>query len=293
MWIYFSLGAVLCWATANIVDKFLLRKWLHEPLLAIVIPVFLEIPLIFIIILFFGVLKMPLIFVFFNIIAGVLYILPIMFYLEALKKEEVTRVAPLFQVAPLFVLLFAAIVLKEDITLMKYIGIFLLFSGVFVLSYKDYRHFKFNKSFLFMLLAAACLAANTILTKYLLSITNFQTVFLYTRIGIAMVSLPLFILFWKKIQYIKHEHGLRRLAVISGNYLFDVAGVLFVTIALTYSSMIMVNIIIMTEPFFLLLFSIVLCLFKPKILKEKLNYHNITQKAAAIILMFCGVVLIL
>jgi len=293
MWIYFTLGAVLCWATANIVDKFLLRKWLREPLLAGVIPVFLEIPIIAIIVLFFGIDKMPALFIFFNIIAGVLYILPIMFYLKALKGEEVTRVAPLFQISPIFVLLFAVFFLKEEFFLIKYLGIALMIAGVYILSFKDFIHFKINKSFLFMLLAAVCLAANTILTKYLLSMADFWTVFAYTRIGIIIISLPLFIFFWRKIKYLAQEHGLKRITVISGNYFLDVMGLLFITIALTYGSVVMVNIFTMTKPFFILLFSIIVCLFNPKILKERLNWQNILQKSVAIVLMFVGVILIL
>jgi drug/metabolite transporter (DMT)-like permease len=293
MWIYFCLGAVLCWATANIVDKFLLSKWLKEPLLAVVIPAFLEVIIISLIYFLHGISSMPLLFIIFNIIAGILYILPIMFYLEALKKEEVTRVAPLFQISPLFVLMFAAIFLKENLDLIKYLGIALLAIGALALTLKDYKHLRINKSFLFMLLAAIALAANTILTKYLLSLTDIWTVYAYSRIGIAIIILPLFIFFWKKIKYLFKEYGFRRITAITGNYLLDIVGSLLITFALTYGSVILVSIFVMTKPFFVLLFSIAVCLFNIRVLKERFTLNNILLKSAAIALMFAGVILIL
>ena len=37
MWIFFSVLSVLCFATVNIIDKYVLTKWIRQPLVLVVL----------------------------------------------------------------------------------------------------------------------------------------------------------------------------------------------------------------------------------------------------------------
>ena len=89
-WIFFALSAAIIWALANIVDKYVLTKWLKEPM----------IPVMFLGII--GLISSALIFSFkgiqilssFNMllvfVAGTFYILTNSFYFHALRLQERT-----------------------------------------------------------------------------------------------------------------------------------------------------------------------------------------------------------
>jgi len=54
-----------------------------------------------------------------GLVAGLFYVVAVLLYFEALKDEEVSRVVPLFGMAPIFVTVLAAIFLGEIFTFLR------------------------------------------------------------------------------------------------------------------------------------------------------------------------------
>ncbi len=72
------------------------------------------------------------------IIPGVLAVLGIYLYFNALSGSTASKIVPLTAVYPLFTCFYAYIFLKEDFSTEKVIGTILIVAGVFILNYKDY-----------------------------------------------------------------------------------------------------------------------------------------------------------
>lgn len=79
---------------------------------------------------------------------------------------------------------------------------------------------------------------------------------------------------------------------MSANETVNLFGVLFITIAVSAGYVTLVSALSSIQPFFILLFTVILSIFYPHILKEEVGRSVIFQKFLAIILMFIGVILI-
>ena len=72
------------------------------------------------------------------LIPGLLAVLGIFLYFNALSGSSASKIVPLTAIYPLFTCFYAYIFLKEDFTTEKIIGTILIVAGVFILNYKDY-----------------------------------------------------------------------------------------------------------------------------------------------------------
>ena len=72
------------------------------------------------------------------LIPGLLAVLGIFLYFNALSNSSASKIVPLTAVYPLFTCFYAYIFLKEDFSTEKIIGTVLIVAGVFILNYKDY-----------------------------------------------------------------------------------------------------------------------------------------------------------
>ena len=68
-------------------------------------------------------------------ITGVVGYLGMFFFLHAVDSGKVSVVASLTAVYPVITILLAAIILKEQMNSMQYVGIFMAMAGVILLSY--------------------------------------------------------------------------------------------------------------------------------------------------------------
>ena len=131
-WILFSILAALTWAVVNTVDKYILTKWVRNPIVPVMILGVVGLIASILVYIFHGFYYLSIQNIVLALIVGVLFVLICFFYFKAVKLEEVSRVIPLFYLSPLFVLIFAAISLGEIFTPIKYLGIFEVEAGIFL-----------------------------------------------------------------------------------------------------------------------------------------------------------------
>jgi len=72
------------------------------------------------------------------LIPGLLAVLGIYLYFNALSDSSASKIVPLTAIYPLFTCFYAYVFLKEDFSNEKIIGTILIVAGVFTLNYKDY-----------------------------------------------------------------------------------------------------------------------------------------------------------
>lgn len=293
LWVILSILAALCWAVVNLVDKYVLTKWVRKPIVPVMIFGIVCLFASLFIYLFRGFSELSYFNIFLAFVAGVFYILMGVFYFKAVKIEEISRVVPLFFLGPVFVLVLAALFLGEIFTPIKYLGIFFLVIGAVLISSKNSLKLSFGKSFWFMMLAVVSVSITGILTKYLLNFADFWTVFAYVRIGMIFPLIPIFYFNFPKLIKTVREHGNRVVAVISANESLNVVAALLFTMALAVGYITLVKALVSIQSFFILLFVVILSMFYPQILKEEITRQTIALKLAAIIIMFIGAVLII
>lgn len=292
MWIIFSILAALTWAVVNIIDKYILTKWVRKPIVPVMILGVVGLLASFLVYLFHGFSTLSYLNIALAFIAGIFYILANVFYFKAAKIEEISRVTPLFYLTPLFVLILAAIFLAEIFTPIKYIGIFLLIIGAILVSSKNLIKISLGKAFWLMIFSSLALSIYAVIIKHLLNFADFWTVFSYIKIGTIFALIPIFYFNFSDLISTVKEHGKKVVAVISINESINVWGVLFITIATAVGYVTLVNALSSIQPFFVLFFVVILSIFYPKILKEEITKQRIFLKLIAIIIMFTGAILI-
>jgi len=279
MWIFFSVLAVLFFSLVGIIDKYVLTKWVKQPI--ILVMVMSAFGLISAIVIYFihGFSYLSSFNIFLAIIGGTLTFLSVFFYFKALKIEEVSRVIPLLHLSPLFISLF-------------YLGIILLVFGAIFISSRNPLKLSFGKAFPLMLLSAISISVNSLLTKYLLGFTDYWTVFSYMRIGGGILLIPITYIYLPSLISITKKHGRKFIAIVSISEVLIIFAMFFATIAASIGYITLVSAVLAIEPFLVLLFAVILSIFYPSIIKEEIKKSVILVKISAIIMMFSGMILL-
>lgn len=292
MWAIFSILAALGWAATDIVDKFVLTKWIKNPLLPVILLGIIGLIASIVVYFINGFSALSYLNILLALTAGFFYALFVIFYYQAAKIEEISRVVPLFNIAPLFVLLLATIFLGEIFTPLKYAGIFFLVIGAVLISVKDFSLFKLSRAIGWALAGVLAVAISAALTKYLLNFADYWTVFAYSRIGTTLATIPIIYMYLPELISVVRMYGKRVVVILSASEVVNLVGLLLITLATSLGAVSLVSALAATEPFFVLVFTVLLSLFYPLVLKEEIGRSAIFFKLTAVILMFVGVILI-
>ncbi|MAG08353.1 hypothetical protein CMO89_02685 [Candidatus Woesearchaeota archaeon] len=289
-WILFTVLATLLWSVVSIIDKFVVEKWVKKPAFIVIVICIVGLLAGLLVYLFKGFSHLS----YFNIalamVTGVLYVLSLLLYFEAVKTEEISRIVPLWYLSPIFVSILASVFLGEIFTPVKYLGIFILVAGAMLISFKNIIKLSLGKPFWFMVLASLMVAVSYVITKHLLNFADYWTVFSYSRIGAFLAVIPIFLKLSRVI--LSSHYGNKVIGIISLNAVIGLTGMLLVTIAASIGHVSLVNALSSIQPFFVLLLTLFLSLFFPHIIKEEITKSTISLKLIAIALMFLGVILI-
>ena len=292
LWTLLSITVALIWAVVSIIDKYVLLKLVKNPLIPAMVLGVVGLLATVIIYLFQGFQPLS----FFNIalafLAGIFIALMWILYFKAVKMEEISRVIPLFYLTPLFVLILGAVFLEEIFSFWQYFGIFLLIIGAIIISIKNFRKIRITKAFLFMILAILMTSINAIIVEYLLSYADFWTIFSYTRIGTIFILIPMFFYSYSDFISTANKYGKKTIGIIFLNSPLAVLGIIIMTAAMAIGYVTLVNALVSTQGFFVLLFTVILSVFYPKIIKEDIKKSTIAMKLIAIILILSGAFLI-
>ena len=292
MWVIFSILAALCWSVSNIIDKYVLTRWVRKPLVPVIVSGIVELVVGITVYFIYGFSHLSYFNVFLALISGATTILLYVLYFKALQIEEASRIIPLFYLAPLFILVFAAIFLNEIFSPLKYLGILLLIAGAIFISVRSFSKIRLGRAFYWMVLAAGFSAIGALLSKYLLNFADFWTIFGYKSIGMAISSIPIVFLYLPELIKTVKQYGKKAIIAMSASQAITLLGTLFIIIATSFGYVTLVNTLSSVQPFFVLVITVMLSIFYPRILKEEMSKALIVQKTIAIVLMFIGVIII-
>jgi uncharacterized membrane protein len=293
VWILLTFAAVLLWTLINISDKFVIDKWVKEPLIPMIIYCLLGIFFTAIVAICHLLGPITNTNIILSLISGGFYFLMGYYYFKAVLIEEISRLVPLFYLSSLLIAIFAAIFLGEVLSITKYLGILLLILGATIISVKKLEAPKLDKGTFYMILSATFLASYMLINKFVLDHTGYWTVFSWNRIGSFIFVLPILVIYRKKIIHSAKGLKLPAYLMMCLNETVNIAGIILITIATSIGLVTVISGLSAIQPLFVFFFTIILSLAFPHIIKEEINKKIITQKSIAIIAVIIGAILLI
>ena len=225
--------------------------------------------------------------------AGAIQIVTFLTYFKSLTLDEASRVTPLFQFIPVFALIFAALFLGEVLKPIHLLGFLLIFVGGFLLSGKnlDKKVFSPRPAFWYMFVASLGSASLGVIFKFVYGLNTFWQTIAWENLGIGISSLFLFLIPTYKKQFVKSVKGLKKMvyAAVLINELVFFLGRLSLRYAFTMTSVALVTVLMGVQPIFVLIYTILLTLIAPQIIKENINSKVVMQKLLLMLIILAGV----
>jgi uncharacterized membrane protein len=294
-WFILSMLGAASLAVTGVIDKFILGKYVRNPLAYLVVLVFLQQIFVVAIPVYTG-----LGFVYphslYALATGGALVVLWAAYLRALQVEETSRVAALVYVFPVFVFLGAFIFLGETLTGKEYAGGALLVLSAVVISYRPAQMDSpaiFSPALKYMAIFWVFTAVYALASKYLLAVMDEWHLILWSSIGSMVAVLPLL-----SVEEIRKETltyfrgGPFLFCALMADEVFDFLGRGAFIFAYAAGSVALVSCVSALQPFITLIYVILLGLFVPGILQEELDRKTIALKTAAIVLIVSGVYLV-
>ena len=299
MWLILAFSGPVCWAVSTHIDKYLVDRYFRDSDTAVLM---LFTALTGVVLLPFIWWIEPTIFkpapiaVAVMTVSGILYMGAMLFYLRAIKSEEASVVAPLFQASTLFTFLLGYLFLHERLSPLQLLGGALVVGGALGLSFQGgVRRQGFKARLILLMLGATfVLALSTVLFKFFAIQGNFWTTTFWTFVGEGIFGFALLL----KRDYRRQFAELFRrnpgamAGVNAANELINLGAGLAVRYAALLAPVALVSAISSTTTFFVFAFGILLTLFFPKVGHEDLSPANLIRKGVGALLIAIGVLLI-
>jgi drug/metabolite transporter (DMT)-like permease len=221
------------------------------------------------------------------------YLIP---YFKALTLDDASKVVPLLQFSPIFVLVLSYIFLDEALTSRQLLGFALIIVSGFVLGAERIEKgiFTSGKSFWFMILASFLFSITGVLFKFVVITQDFWLTLAYESIGMGIGAFILLLRpayrssFRREIEKIKLDTS----ALLAVNQCFSVLAQLAISYAFFLAPAALVSAIGGVQSFFVLLFGFILSIWFPRIIREKTDKITIVTKVISIFFIFIGVYLV-
>jgi drug/metabolite transporter (DMT)-like permease len=230
----------------------------------------------------------------FTILVGFVRIYYTLPYFKALMVEEVSRVIPLLQLTPVFVLILSSLVLHEALRPQDYVAFGLLVVGGTLFAIRLTKGIRISLAFYLMILASFLLAVYSVALKYLFSVQDFYTIFIWVQIA-GFITFFQFIPFrpFRDPLITTYKTTSRKIGII----LVAEQAVAYVSVfaynyAIAHGPITLISSVGATQPLFVLLFATILSFRFPRVLREELTKMDVTLKVLGLIAIFAGTYLI-
>ena len=218
-------------------------------------------------------------------------------YLNAIHKEEVSRIVTLFGIGPLITLILATIFLKEILTINDYLAFPLIIIGSMLISVEKIgERFTVSQGFILAFISIFVLSVQGIFFKLIAEENvNFVTMLLIREFGFIAIMLLLFIAskdIRKKTRDDLKQLNKKKLFLIYSVEIMGMTGLVFSYKAIQLGKISLVSLVQGTEALFVIVLAALISIFIPRLLKEELNKKTIALKLLSALLMIAGLYLI-
>ena len=294
-WLMLSVAASVLWALGVIIDKVILTKHMRDPISYQLLYVATELPVLLVLLVFANI-SSALPWVALGIVAGLSQYLGLLLYFKAMMIEEASRVISLFYIGPIFTLILATTVLKENLTSSMYIGVILLVLGAMSISYKrvEGRGTVISPALGLILVCSFVLSIYEILTKYVLGSLDLISFFFWEFTGFLIASALTFVHPRIRQSFFTSVKGMKRHILFwrSVNTYMSLVALILYFAAMSVGLASLVSGATSFEPFFVLVFAVLFSLLLPQVFKEDIGKGALVVKAVAVTLIVAGAWLI-
>ncbi len=299
-WVLIALVAPLLWSLLNHADKYLISKYARGTGvggLAILSSLFAFVSLPFIDAFHHAEIYSPKGDIVPLIVTGLLVALAVLWYLQALERDDASHVVPFWFLIPVIGYGLGIFLLGEHLEGDKLIGSVVTLAGAFILALEFDEGFSVKKkTVLLMIGSSVCLALSNVVFKLFAEETSFWHSIFWNQFGIGLFGLLCLLL----IRKYRHDFVTVASAQTKAIIGLNLTGEVLQTIAVmtNYFAMLLAPVALVLllsytfQPFFVFIEGILLTAFFPHISKERTSRRHIIQKLTAMALMSLGVYLI-
>lgn len=300
LWILIALLSPLLHGLSNVLDNYLVNKLFKDPVILVFFNScinLLFLPLVLIIDTPEMISLKLLPFILILGLTNIFYLYP---YYKALESDDTSIVTGLFSLGKIVVPFLAYIVVKEKLSIIQYIGFFIIILSATFLAINNKidnknnrKMFRVNSSFFWMGLCSLILAVEVVTYKYLFSYTSWATGFSWGVLASVILVLPMLVIKRYREGIISQFSKFKKsfhLFIIEEFLTFGGSGA--ITLALTLAPVTLVEAVSSFQPIFVLGYAILFSKFKPNVFKEKIDLKNIIKKTILFLIMVIGIVMI-
>lgn len=291
-WFFIALLANLPWSVGNFIDKLLSERFVHGEGRALVLTLYTSL---------LSLVIVPLIWLFNRqvfdvfagnaaifVLAGVVEMLAVIFYLKALLKDDTSTVVPFFQLVPFFSLLLGYVFLGEVLTgnqMLAGLGI-VLGGTILSLEISEEKRLKLKGSLVVLMIVSSFgYALFDALFKYGALREDFWTGVFWQHVGIVLVGAWIFVFRSDCGRGFIHNVTHRGPAVFALNMVNEalyIAGMMLFAYAILLAPIALVATTNAYHPVYVFVLGIILTAFFPKFIKEKMSLGHLIHKTFAI-----------
>ena len=216
-----------------------------------------------------------------------------MAYLYAMRNDEASNVAPLFQIIPIFSFIFGYIFFGEILSTAQFIGAFFILGGsiAITLRYDGVRIIFRRNTFVLMLISSMLLAATGVLFKLAALDENFWVANFWENIGMSTFAIILLIcapIYRREFVAVLYQYPKMVVGLNAFNEILSIIGLLLINYAMLLVPVALVSVTASIQPLFVLMIGIGITIFFPSITEETITGHNLGRKIFAIATIIFG-----
>lgn len=218
-----------------------------------------------------------------------LYLYP---YFKALQHDDTSTVTSLFSLGKLCVPLLAFFLVGEVLAVHHYIGFLVIIFASTLLTLQPGK-LRFNRSLWYMLISSLILSVDVVIYKYIFIQVSWGTGFFWTILCAWILSLGLLLLPRIRHHIIHQWRGIRSFwKLLLVEEIFTFGGAVTATYAVSLVPVTVAKSIDTIQPFFVVLYTIILQRFVPHFEVETFTRQSFIRKVILFIVMLAGVVLV-
>jgi drug/metabolite transporter (DMT)-like permease len=293
LWFYYVMIAMLILGSLTLVDKVLVNNFIRDPI-AFTMLVALSAFLPFIGLVYFPLKPIAISTALLCIAAGFIHTTYVYPYYRSLVFEEVSRVVPLWQLTPIFVLIMARLFLHEMLPTSDYIAFFLIILGVLFFSIRREQKITLSHALHLMIASSIFVAIFSIIAKYVYTVEDLFSAFLYIQMGILLSFAILFTKRDYRERFICAFASAPRFA--SSVAVLDVAigymSFVAYSLAVSMGSISLVSVVYAVQPVYVLFVATIIGIKYKSLIQERVTRQAFTQKLVAVVLIFIGIYMV-
>lgn len=293
-WAIFALLTGVLWSVVSIFEKHIIGHEYHDPIAATVIKSYVIFAIFSCSSFYAGKdISSDLRFVIPSLASGMMLSIAVFFYYKSLASGDVSRVVPIFSIAPIFTLLFGAIFLHEYLNIIDYVGVLTIAGGSMVMGMEKFqKKLKIDHAVLLALGVAFFSAARTILMKVPIDAISPWPLLFWIGLGGILFTTPMLIIHYRRVEAynaMQARRGIKHFVIAD---ILDAIGHLTLFVAVGLGSVSLVMAILHTKSLILFLVASIINAVWPDYINESISRTILAKKAAGTALIILGALML-